>query len=54
LALREALYRINRLRSGPPTQILGTSLGTKRRETASNQCDMAEPMGHLTAIDLRF
>jgi hypothetical protein len=30
------------------TQDLGTDLGIKRRETASIQCDVAEPMGPVT------
>ena len=46
--------RINRLLSGPLTAGFGNRSGTKRRETASNRCDMAEPVGHLTAIDPRF
>jgi hypothetical protein len=31
---------------------MGTDLAQKRRETASNACDMAETMGRRTATDL--
>jgi hypothetical protein len=33
---------------------MSLDLGTKLRETASNQCDDIEPVGHVKPSDLRF